>query len=204
MKLLILGATGGTGRELVKQAIEAGHPVTVLARDPSKVSGAKIVERGDATDAETIARILPGHDAVVSSLGHGMKLKGDVVSRATEVLIPAMTQAGVRRIIVVSAFGVGDTYRQANLPQKLLFRTFLRVLYADKKKADDMLRASDLDWTIVHPVQLTNGPRTGTCRAGEELPMRGMPKISRADIAEFIVSQLTRDTWVRRNAVLSY
>ncbi len=205
MKILIFGATGGVGSELVTQALAAGHELTVLVRDAAKIAAAPRVKLivGDATDRRAIEQAVTGVDAVVSSLGTGNRLRGDVVSRATEILIPAMQSAGVRRLIVVSAFGVGEQRAESGLIQRLIFATFLRSLYADKDKADTMLRQSTLDWTLVHPVRLTNGPHTTTYQAIDHAQMRGMPSISRADVAHFMLAQLSSDAWLRRSAILT-
>ena len=110
MKLLILGATGPTGRQLVRQALEAGHSVAALVRDRAKVSEAIEVIQGDATDSGVVAASVRGCDAVLSALGTSKSLKGGIMTRAVVVLLPAMEQAGVKRLILVSAFGVGDSH----------------------------------------------------------------------------------------------
>ena len=118
-------------------------------------------------------------------------------------MIPALAAAGVRRLIFLSAFGVGETFREASLIQKIVFRTFLRSLYSDKVKADAALRASALDWTLVYPVVLTNGVRTDSYRAAEHVKFSGMPAISRADVAHFMLAQTTSTEWLHRTAILS-
>jgi putative NADH-flavin reductase len=109
----------------------------------------------------------------------------------------------LKRVIFLSAFGVGESFEQASLLQRLAYRTMLRQIFADKAKADAMLRASGLDWTLVYPTLLTNGARTGTYRVGERLAMKGMARISRADVAAFMLAQLSTDEWRRRTAVIS-
>src|SRR5262249_12951800 len=126
------------------------------------------------------------------------------MSRSMDVMLPAMKREGVRRLILISAFGVGETFYEAPLMAKIFFRLALRHIYADKAIADDFARRSGLDWTIVCPTKLTDGPRTGTYRAAEHLELRGLPKISRADVADFIVKQLTDPTWMRKTVVISY
>ena len=195
MKVLVFGATGGTGREIVKQAREQGHEVTEFTR----------ATHGDVTtDRDAVANALRGQDAVISALGRGNSFRSEqLMSRAMDVILPAMQRAGVRRLIVTSAFGVGETFYEAPLIAKIFFRLLLRHIYADKLIADDFVRRSGLDWTIVCPTKLTDGPRTGSYRAGEHLEMRGLPKISRADAAEFIVRQLTDPTYLRKTVVIS-
>ena len=170
MKLLILGATGLTGRQLVRQALDAGHSVAALVRDPRKVTDSIEVVQGDATNSSAVAGAVRGRDAVLSALGTSKSFKGGV-----------------------SAFGVGESFKEASAIQKFFFRTVLRSIYADKEKADAMIQASALQWTIVRPVAPTNGPRTGNYRVGEHLQLRGFPKVSRADVADFMIRELMED-----------
>ncbi|HEV8095557.1 MAG TPA: NAD(P)H-binding protein, partial [Burkholderiales bacterium] len=158
MRLLILGATGPTGRNLVDQALAAGHDVTALVRNASRLTVTHprlAVAVGDVTDSRTLESAMAGKDAVLSALGAGNSLRSEIVSRAMAALVPAMRAKGIKRVIFLSAFGVGDTLGQANLLQRFVYRTMLRRLFADKAKADAMLRASDLDWTLVYPTLLT-------------------------------------------------
>jgi len=203
MKLLILGATGLTGRQLVRQALDAGHSVAALVRDPRKVTDSIEVVQGEATDSSVVAGAVPGRDAVLSALGTSKSFKGGIMTRAVAVLLPAMEQAGVERLLLVSAFGVGDSINDASPIQKFFFRTVLRSIYADKEKADAMIQASSLQWAVVRPVALTNGPRTGNYRVGEHLRLRGFPKVSRADVADFMIRELTERAWVRKTVVIT-
>jgi len=206
MKLLILGATGPTGRNLLDQALDAGHEVTALVRDANRLTIghprlAAVI--GDAIDMEILKTTARGKDAVLSALGAGYSLNSDIASRAMAALIPAMKSQAVRRIVFLSAFGVGESFRQASLMQKLFYRTLLRRIFADKAIADAMLRASGLRWTLVYPTLLTNGPRSGSYRVGERFVMKGIAKISRADVAGFMLDQLGTDEWIHRTAVLT-
>ena len=207
MRLLILGATGPTGRHLLDQALAAGHEVTALVRKPARLATTHprlAIVGGDATDVRALEAVLGGQDAVLSALGAGNSLRSDIAGSAVAALIPAMRSQGVRRIVFLSAFGVGDTFAQASLVQRFFYRTMLRQIFADKAKADAMLRQSTLDWTLVYPTRLTNGARTGSYRVGERLEMKGMARISRADVAEFMLAQVRSSEWSRRTAVVSY
>jgi putative NADH-flavin reductase len=206
MKLLLLGATGPTGQQVVSQALERGHHVTALVRTPEKISQGDdhlTVMVGDVADEQEVASAALGQDAVLSTLGSGKSLTSDIVGRAVDALIPAMHDAGVRRLIFLSAFGVGGTERQASSVQRFFYRTMLRKLYADKEQADRKLLAGDLDVTLVYPVALTNKPLTGTYRVGDRFDFQGMPRISRADVAHFMLSQLDDPTWSRGIAILT-
>ena len=206
MKILILGASGLTGRLLVAKALEQGHEVTALVRDPLKlrlVHDKLTVITGDALDKELINKATQGQDAVLSALGKGKSLKSsNLITNAVSVLIPAMQRSNVKRLIFLSAFGVGESFAHANLLQKIIFRTFLISLYADKTRAEKQIRSSNLDWMLVYPVVLTDGAGTGKYQTGEILPMKGMPKISRDDVADFMTRQLTGNGWLKKAAVL--
>jgi putative NADH-flavin reductase len=195
MNVLVFGATGGLGRQIVEQAKAQGHEVTEFTR----------AAHGDVTtDRDAVAGAVRGQDAVISALGRGNSFRSEqLMSRGMNVILAAMKREGVRRLIVTSAFGVGETFYEAPLVAKIFFRVALRHIYADKAIADDFVRHSGLDWTIVCPTKLTDGPRIGTYRAGEHLEFRGMPKISRADTADFIVKQLADPAWIRKTAIIS-
>jgi putative NADH-flavin reductase len=207
VRLLILGATGPTGRNLLEQALAAGHEVTALVRNQVRLkrTHARLaVAIGDATDSRALESAMAGQQAVLSALGAGNSLRAQIASPAVAALIPAMRAQALKRVIFLSAFGVGETFAQASLLQRLAYRTMLRRIFADKAKADAMLRQSGLDWTLVYPTVLTNGARVGTYRVAERLAMTGLPKISRADVAAFMLEQLATSEWVRRTAVISY
>jgi putative NADH-flavin reductase len=206
VRVLILGSTGPTGRHLLDQALAAGHQVTALVRNALRVTVAHprlAVAIGDATDAKALDHAMRGQDAVLCALGAGNSLRSEIASRAMAALIPAMRAQALKRVIFLSSFGVGESFEQASLLQRLAYRTLLRQIFADKAKADAMLRASGLDWTLVYATLLTNGARTGTYRAGERLAMNGMARISRADVAAFMLAQLATDEWRCRTAVIS-
>jgi putative NADH-flavin reductase len=205
VKLLILGATGPTGRELVSQALEQGHEVTAFARRPEEISQKIRVVQGDAMrDPYSVAEALKGQDAVVSALGLGKVLiPNRFTERSIGNIVPAMERAGVKRIVWMSSFGVGDTARDAPLPMRLAYSTLLYAVFADKEVGEAELRKSALDWTIVYPTTLTDGPRTEKYRAGERLELQGMPSISRADVAHFMLHEVANNAYVRRGVVLS-
>jgi uncharacterized protein YbjT (DUF2867 family) len=169
MNILVIGATGGSGRAVCDALLDRGHRVTALARRASTLpvrDGLAPVD-GDATHRETLDRILPGHDAVVVTLGISepmlrVLLRGakgtpdDVRSRATEQLIRAARAAGVRRVVVQSSYGVGQTRDQLGLVDRALFSLLIKPQIFDTELQEMLLRGSDLDWTIVQPVYLTD------------------------------------------------
>ena len=208
MKLVVFGASGGTGQEIIKQALEQGHDVTAFVRDPKKLtiknSRLHIIEGDVLNDQSAIARAITGRDAIISSLGRANSLKSNgLIAGSLAAIVPAAKKHDVRRLILISAFGVGDSSRNAPLVPRLMYRLLLGDIYRDKKAGEDIVKASDLDWTIVHPVMLTTGPKTETYRSGERFNLKGFPKISRADVAHFALAQLTDKTFLRKTAVIS-
>lgn len=206
MKILLLGATGKLGQQLLTQSLEKGHSVTALVRAPDKISiqhPQLTLVRGDALDATMLSQVVAGKDAVISSLGLGNSFKANnLIGRAVALLLPVMQQHAVRRLIFVSAFGVGDSVQQANFFQKLFFRFLLKDMYADKVIGDNLIRQSDLDWTIVRPVMLTNGPLSGRVTGGEHFVMKGNPTVSRADTAAFILQELAHPAFIRKTPIV--
>jgi putative NADH-flavin reductase len=205
MRLLLLGATGGTGRQLLSQALERGHEVTAFVRRPEKLSAQEhlLVRTGDATDRASVNRAVAGQDAVLSTLGVRSPLAADLISPSLRALVPAMQEHNVRRLVWLSALGVGETRDQAPAFLRIPFSTVLRRIGQDKAAGEEYLRSTDLDWTLVYPPALTNGPRTGRYRSGETLTVKGIPRISRADVAEFMLAQLDDVAYIRRNAIVS-
>jgi putative NADH-flavin reductase len=208
LKLALFGATGPTGEELVAQALAADHELTAFARRPADIAprGRLRVVQGDATrDALAVAEAVRGQDAVLSTLGVGNTLVPNaLMQRSIANIVSAMQAASVKRIVLMSAFGVGASRRDAPLLPRLMYCTLLRAIFDDKEKAEERLRSSSLDWTIVYPVLLTNGPRTGRYRAGERLELHGLPTISRADVAHFMLAEIKSPRYLRKTVVLSY
>jgi putative NADH-flavin reductase len=208
-RLLVLGPTGGTGQQVVVQALEAGHEVTAFARSPEKLpvqhERLRRVAGRLPDDAALLADETRGQDAVISALGRGMSLKSEqLIQRSVPPILAGMQAHGVRRLIFTSAIGVGDAVRDVPFIPRLMARVMLKDLYADKVIGEELIRRSGLDWTILQPAHLTNGPLTGRYRAGERLNLRGAPKISRADVAHFIVSHLDDSEYIRKAVVLAY
>ncbi|WP_086771238.1 NAD(P)-dependent oxidoreductase [Streptomyces bobili] len=207
MKLLILGATGPTGRHVVDLAVRSGDSVTAFVRNPAALGD--LAERvtpvtGDATSQRDLAAAAIGHDAIVSALGRGSSVRADgLFTRASTAVTGAAREADVPRLVWLSSFGVGHTFGWSSSAQKLIYGTLLRSIYADKAIADESIRSSGLDWTVVYPTRLTNGPAKGTYRADDRLPMKGNPTISRADVAAFLHAAARGGEWIHRTAVIS-
>jgi len=178
----------------------ACHPNAFWFWEPRAGPAAKWSARGWTV----LADAMRGQDAVISALGQGLKLRSEnLITRSTPLILEAMERAGVRRLIVTSAYGVGITWRDVPPLPRILVRVFLRDLYADKERAERTLRQSPLDWTLVYPTMLTSGPRTGRYRVGERLDLRGLPKISRADVADFLLTQVDDRRYIRKGVLIS-
>lgn len=205
MKVLIWGGTGATGQLIVHDAATTGQSIVALVRSKarSNLSGIERIE-GDVRDEGTLARALDSCDAVVSALrtGTGFR-KVDLLTVATRVLVAAVTRTGVRRLICISALGVGDSRGHGGFIFDRLFQPLLLgPAYKDKDRQEATIRASSLDWVVVRPAMLTNDPSRGRVRATANLTCLNGGKVARADVAQFVVEQLTADTWLRQTPVI--
>lgn len=202
MKILIIGASRGTGAEAVKIALSDGHSVTAFARSPEKLELTHERLRrlqGDFHQAESVARAVPGHDAVlitasVSSVKEFQK-NPRYFSQGTQYVIDAMRESGVKRLSVLSAFGAGESRRAANwFLKKLMIGWLLKIPYEDHERQERMVMDSGLDWVIARPTRLTNGTAHGRYLA--ETAIAPVPSsISRADVAHFMVRSVVEDAW---------
>jgi putative NADH-flavin reductase len=207
MKVLIVGATGTIGRELVTQGVEIGHTVTAFARDPSKLeikhANLEIIE-GDVMDSALVDRTVAGHEAVLVALGAGSK--GQVRSTGTRNVIQAMQRNAVRRLVCLSTLGVGDSRTHLNFFWKyIMFGMLLREAFADHVSQEEHVIRSGLDWTIVRPAAFTDGERTGNFRHGFPATAKALKlRISRADVADFVLTQLADNRYMHMTPGISY
>lgn len=209
MRVLVLGATGGTGREIVRQASAAGHEVVALVRSAASASGlpgAQLVE-GDARDDAALARALDGCHAVASSLGTGVSpfRKVTLLSDSTRALVAAMQRQGVQRLVCITGIGAGDSRGHGGVLYDRLLRPFLLgTVYADKDRQEDLIRASGLEWVIVRPTLLKDGPGRGTFRVLTDLTDYHGGGIARADVAAFVVQQLADPTYRHQTPLVTW
>jgi putative NADH-flavin reductase len=205
MKLAVFGATGGTGKEIVSQALAAGDEVTVLVRDPAKMTlnhDKLYLVIGDVLNSDKVEEALAGSEAVCCSLGNTANNPDFVVSDGTRNIIEGMIKQGIKRLVVVTALGVGDSRDQVTLSFKMLMKTVLRKAYEDKERQEQLVRDSSLDWVIVRPGGLTNGPTTGEYKFGLD-PSIVAGQVSRADVAAFVLQQLTDDTFLHQTPAIT-
>ncbi|WP_199433010.1 NAD(P)-dependent oxidoreductase [Qaidamihabitans albus] len=193
MRLTVLGASGGTGTQVVRQALESGHQVTAVVRDPARLDvsphdGLDVVA-ADLADVAAIEPLVKDRDAVISALGSRDRGPTTVCTDGARSTIAAMTATGGGRLLVVSASGF-HTAGDGIVPRavvKPLLKRLLRHPFADMARMEELLRESGLRWTIVRPPQLTDGPRTGAVRSRIDANVRGSFRISRADLADFLL-----------------
>jgi uncharacterized protein YbjT (DUF2867 family) len=209
MKLVIFGATGTIGRQVVQQALEQGHTVTAFARNLAKLDiqhPRLSFAQGDVMDAVAVEQAIRGQEAVVCVLGSGKKLTGTVRSEGTRQIIQAMKNVGVRRLICQSTLGVGDSWSNLDFYWKyLMFGLLLRQVFADHQRQEALVKNSGLDWTIVRPGAFTDGPLTGQYRHSFPNTDRTIAlQISRADVADFILKQLSDGSSLYQTPSLSY
>jgi putative NADH-flavin reductase len=209
MKLVIFGATGTVGRQVVQQALEQGHTVTAFARNLAKLDIQHRQLRlaaGDVMDTSAVEQAVRGQDAVVCVLGAGKKLKSTIRSEGTQQIIQAMENVGTRRLICLSTLGTGDSWSNLDFYWKyVMFGFILRQVFADHERQEALVRNSTLDWTIVRPGALTDGPLTEHYRHNFPSTDRTITlQISRADVADFILKQLSNPSSLYQAASLSY
>ena len=209
MNILVFGASGRTGRELVKQALAQGYRVSAFVRHPAPFDiehpQLKVVQ-GDAADRASVESAVKGQDAVICALGAANLLKRDqAVVVGVHNIILAMEEAGTRRLIYLSADTVRDSRDELNALRKVFVPLLFHNSAADHEINERMIEQSHLNWIIVRPPMLTSGARIGSYRSGERLTTRAIiPQFSRADLAEFMLKQLADDFYLDKAAEVMY
>jgi uncharacterized protein YbjT (DUF2867 family) len=202
-RVLILGATGGTGRQLVAQALERGYAVTALVRDPSRLPvhhPQLAVVSGDVLDAGSVEAAMRGQEAVLSALGHKRYFYPTrILSEGTGNILRAMETHGVPRFVCETALGIGDSAGRMGLYYTLfVIPVILPFYFWDKTRQERMIARSRVEWVIIRPGALTNGEKRGRYRHGLRIGSFLLTvRISRADVAEFMLNQLVSDTYLR-------
>jgi putative NADH-flavin reductase len=204
MNLFVLGATGGTGRALLDQALPRGHRMTAFVRSPDKLGAPReglTVRQGDPCDADALGAAMQSHDAVVTALGPPGPGPTTILGTSASAIVPAMKAAGVRRLLVVSA---AVLFENAGMLVWLFRRTLLRNVAKDGAEMERVVAASGLEWTIARPPRLTNGALTRRYAVADgQLPGTGLT-ISRADVAHFLLEELDRREHVHQIVGLAY
>ena len=209
MNILIIGATRGIGLQLLEQALTSGHRVTALVRDPQKLKKANAglnVVKGDILDFVSVAKAMAGQQAVCCCIGIGPTRKPVAVfSQGIQNVLQAMEKSGVMRLIGVTGIGAGDSRGHGGFfYDRILNPLLLKTIYEDKDREEAAIKASDVDWLIVRPGFLTNGPMRGRYRVLTDLTGVKAGKISRADVAHFILGQLASPSYNKQTPLLTY
>lgn len=208
MKILIIGATGLTGRRTIESALKLGDTVTAFARHTESLNDIKDkinIITGDAILTAELEKAMVGQDAVISTLGRGGSIHAhNLFTRAAVSIVNSCNHTAVPRLVWLSSFGVGETFKDASATQKIAYKTFLRNIYDNKKASEQIIHASKLNWTIVYPSTLTNGQARGKYKVDDHIKMHGLPMISRSDVADFLCNAAHDDKWIHRNPIITY
>jgi putative NADH-flavin reductase len=209
MKIGIIGASKGIGYSLLNLALEEGNEVSILVRDPSKIeinnSRLNIV-KGDIRNLDSVKSVVTGQDAICICIGIAPTNKPvDVFSKGVENVLSAMATESSQKLISVTGIGAGETKGHGGfLYDKILNPLLLKSIYADKDRQEAIIKASKVEWLIVRPGFLTDGERTGKYRVIDDLSGIKAGKISRLDVADFILKQLTNPTHFGKTPLLMY
>ncbi|MFJ5515565.1 NAD(P)-dependent oxidoreductase [Streptomyces griseoluteus] len=210
MRLTVFGATGGVGGEIVRQALEAGHEVTAVVRDPARLTAAGErlhVVRADLSDPEALRGAVAGRDAVLSGLGARSRRAAGVTARLTGAVLAAMAAEGVRRLVIVSAAPVGPAPEDDGPLDRALrsvVSAVLKDVYADLRETEAALARSTAEWTSVRPPRLLDRPLTGRYRTVVGGFPRGGRTIGRADVAHAMLAALGDPATVRQGVGVAY
>jgi uncharacterized protein YbjT (DUF2867 family) len=203
MNVLVFGASGKTGREVVRQALARGFNVSAFVRDTARLPLAHAnlrLVKGQITDPKAVARAIEGHTCVISTLGVGLPLRHDpVVIEGVRTIARASEHASIKRLLYMSFIGVSESRGAAGFLLKQLAGTVLRHEVADHEVKEAAVAESLVDWTIVRAPKLTNGRLTASYRVGEDIEARSpLPMMSRADVADFMLRQLSDQSFIRK------
>ena len=209
MKLLVIGATRGIGRNLIEQALDQEHEVAALARNPQRLnlSHERLrVVAGDILDPATVNQAVEDRDAVCITIGVGPTRRPvKVFSQGAKNVIDAMTDASVDMLICITGIGAGDSHGHGGFFYEKIFNPLLlKTIYEDKNRQEELIRNSGLQWVVVRPGFLTNGPLTGTYRVLTQLAGIRAGKISRADVAHFILNEFDQKKYISKTPLLMY
>lgn len=210
MKILVFGATGQTGKEVVTQALQQGDEVVAFVRDRNKFTvkdpNVSLVT-GDVTNAESVKKAVSQVDVVILALGSKPDSSPTALADGTKNIIKSMTENGIRRLVVMSSYpmsgapeGIAFLHAVGMTDEKI---APMQPMIDDKIHQEKAVKESGLDWTIVRPLMLTDGPKTGSYRTGESIAVKPGDSISRADVADFLLKASTSSEWVGKIVILS-
>lgn len=208
MKIAIFGGTGRSGKHLVEKALQQGYQVSMLARTPAKMGITNdnlTIISGDIKDAAAVEKTLAGTQAVLSTLGPTSNEPRFEVSQGMSNILAGMKKDGIKRLIITAGAGVGDPKDEPKLfnhVMNFLLKLMAKNVLADMSRVVEMVRSSDMDWTVVRLPMLTDDPQTGDVKVG--YVGKGMgARITRADIADFLITQINDETFVHQSPAIS-
>lgn len=209
-RILVIGASGGIGLECVREALRRGYQVRAFSRAAQRIAITDTrleMVNGDATSAGDVRAAMVGNDVVILALGIPVgpqMVLGPVhlFSDATRVVVDAMREVGIRRLICVTGYGAGDSRSSIGCLQRIVFEAVLGRTYADKGIQEQIIKESELDWVIVRPGILTNSPMTGRYKVLRDPSAWRNGLIARSDVADFMVSQVDSDAYLRAAPVI--
>jgi len=206
MNILVLGAAGGVGRLIVGQALARGHKVTAFVRDPGKTDLQKAtVVRGNVLDIQALSNALPSQEAVVYAIGVKSTGPTTLFSQSTRLLLTAMEQQQVKRLVCITGIGAGETKGHGGfLYDHVIFPLFTRNRYADKELQEQLIRQSNLDWTIVRPAPFSEGKPNAPFQVLTEVGNAVLRKVSRAEVASFVLEELETRHYVRKTLFVGH
>lgn len=205
MKIIVIGAGGRTGRAVVEQAVAAGHEVTAFVHkaDEYDVTDVRVIE-GDAADSAAMNAAVSGQDAVIDTIGGKTPYKETTLeSSAASTIITAMQHNGVRRLVVSSMLGVGESKANASIFLRLLVATFLRGANKDKAAMESAVKSSGLDWVILRPAILTDDSATGNVRVFDAKTGGKAHKITRADLASLMIARVSGSEYLHQAVTIA-
>lgn len=207
-RILIFGATGGTGKELVRQALASGNNVTAFVRTPEKLkishNNLQII-KGDVLNDQDVLNAMKDQDVVFCNLGMPAADKSSLRTEGTTNIVRAMEAKGVKRFVCQTSLGFGDSKEVLPWHMKYLIVPFiLKNAFKDHESQEAVIAKSNLHWTIVRPGNMTNGKLTRTYKHGFKPTEKIKLKVSRADVAHFMLSQIDDDKYLRKKVGISY
>lgn len=210
MKIAVFGATGKTGMQIVEQALAQGHEVKAFVRDPQKMTirDDKLESvQGDVLEPTSVETAIEGVDAVLVALGAKPDTKATMMTEGTKNIVNATKKHKVKKLIVEGSYPMSGSPESMEFLKGVMSPEQIaqvRPLIDDKAGQERVTKESGLDWVIVRPLMLTDGAKTGNYRIGESLEVKPGNNISRADVADFMLKQLTSDEWLGKTVIVSY
>ena len=212
MKITVFGATGATGKKVVKQALELGYEVKAFVRNPEKmdITNDKLtLVKGDVINPEEVDRAVADTEGVIVALGASADMQSDIVmEKSAQNIISVMKKHGVKRIIIQSSYAMSGSVEGIEFMKSMGMGdeqiAMVKPVLDDKTKQEETIRTSGLEYTVVRPLMLTDEAKTGQYRVAEKLDVKVGDQISRADVADFMLKALTNDEWLNKTIDISY